>query len=340
VAAAIPEFGALDAQAVYVLRPGGYVVLFNAAGKVAAVSTPLGLALPGGGQEQGEPPEDAAIREVEEECGLRITLGQRIGIADELVFAADERTHYRKRCTFFLAEVVGRTGTGEPVHELVWLSGPDAVARLLHESQRWAVSEAWRRMTAFQDTMSHQRPQQVSKTLRPIEGWSVLIRPEQPGDVAAVHAVHAAAFPTDEEARIVDALRGADQLSISLVAEDGGRVVGHIAFSPVTLTGATRGLGLAPVAVVPEYQRRGIGGQLIREGLAAAARSGAAFVVVLGHPDYYPRFGFRRAGPLGLDNEYGADEAFMVLELQPGSLPAGGGLVRYRAEFAACSRPS
>jgi putative acetyltransferase len=168
----------------------------------------------------------------------------------------------------------------------------------------------------------------------------MLIRPEQPGDVTTIHAVHTSAFPTDAEARLVEALRAAGHLAISLVAEEGGRVVGHVAFSPVTVAGVVRGLGLAPLAVAPDCQSRGIGGQLIREGLSAAARSGAGFVVVLGHPGYYARFGFRRAGSVGLDNEYGANEAFMVLELQPGSLPAGGGLVRYGAEFAAWSQPT
>lgn len=94
------------------------------------------------------------------------------------------------------------------------------------------------------------------------------------------------------------------------------------------------GLGLAPLAVTPGHQRQGIAGRLVREGLAVAAAAGAQFVVVLGHPGYYPRFGFRRAAEVGLSNEFGADEAFMDLELRPGSLPAGGGLVRYGAEFA------
>jgi putative acetyltransferase len=163
----------------------------------------------------------------------------------------------------------------------------------------------------------------------------VLIRPELTGDLAAIYAVQASAFPTDAEARLVDALRAAGRLSVSLVAEDGGRIVGHVAFSPVSLAETAGGLGLAPVAVTPDRQRRGIGGRLVREGLAAATAAGTAFVVVLGHPNYYPRFGFRRAAEVGLTNEYGADEAFMALELRPGSLPAAGGLVRYGPEFAA-----
>jgi 8-oxo-dGTP pyrophosphatase MutT (NUDIX family) len=142
---AIPEFGVVAPGAEYRLRPGGYAVIFRATGEVAAVSTPLGLALPGGGQDGDEPPEEAAVREVREECGLHVALGRRIGVADELVFAADDRTYYRKRCTFFLATITGRAGPGEPDHALVWLPPRDAVARLLHGSQRWAVSEACRR---------------------------------------------------------------------------------------------------------------------------------------------------------------------------------------------------
>ena len=126
------------------LRPGGYAVIFGDGGDVAAVSTPLGLALPGGGQNPGESPEGAAAREVEEECGLRVILGARIGVADELVFAADEQAHYRKRCTFFPAEIIGTAGAGEPDHELVWLSPQNAVVRLMHQSQRWAAAEACR----------------------------------------------------------------------------------------------------------------------------------------------------------------------------------------------------
>ena len=162
----------------------------------------------------------------------------------------------------------------------------------------------------------------------------MLIRLEHPADIAAVFAVHAAAFETDAEARLVDALRAAGSLSIAVVAEDAGRIVGHIAFSPVAIDGVAGGLGLAPLAVLPDCQKRGVGSLLMREGLALAAKSGAGFVVVLGHPDYYPRFGFQRASAFNLRNEYDADEAFMVLEFQPGSLPSGGGLVTYGPEFS------
>ena len=163
----------------------------------------------------------------------------------------------------------------------------------------------------------------------------ITIRSEHSDDVEGIRAVHVAAFPEEDEARLVDALRGAGHAAISLVAEIEGRIVGHIVFSPVTIEGSPlsgKGLGLAPVAVLPSQQRLGIGSALIREGLAISRRQGFGFVVLVGHPEYYPRFGFRRGSDFGLDNEYGADEAFMVLELTPGSLPPCG-LVRYGPEF-------
>ncbi|MCI0640707.1 MAG: N-acetyltransferase [Gemmataceae bacterium] len=94
-----------------------------------------------------------------------------------------------------------------------------------------------------------------------------LLRLEQETDQAASHAVHASAFPTAVEARLVDALRAAGRLTVSLVAVDVGQVVGHVALSPVTVAGAADGLGLAPVAVLPAHQRHGIGGRLVTKDL-------------------------------------------------------------------------
>ncbi len=161
------------------------------------------------------------------------------------------------------------------------------------------------------------------------------IRPEQPGDAGRVRAVVTAAFPTDAEAQLVDALRAAGQLTVSLVALDGDEVVGHVAFSPVTVAGRDGGLGLAPVAVAPGWQRQGVGSQLVRDGLLRAEATGAGYVVVLGAPAYYGRFGFAAASRWGLSDEYGGGEAFQVLEFRPGAAPAGGGLVRYAPAFAA-----
>ncbi len=160
------------------------------------------------------------------------------------------------------------------------------------------------------------------------------IRPEQPDDRAAIYAVHAAAFATPAEARIVDALRAAGRLAVSLVAETDGRIVGHIAFSPVTVAGAADGLGLGPVAVLPAFQRRGIGSTLISEGLAECARIGVGFVVVLGEPAYYGRFGFMPAAGWGLFDEYNGGAAFQAVEPRPGAIPLRAGLVRYAPEFA------
>ena len=161
------------------------------------------------------------------------------------------------------------------------------------------------------------------------------IRPEQPADVAAIYAVQAAAFPSEGEARLVDALRAAGRLSVSHVAVEDGKVVGHAAFSPVTVAEATTGVGLGPVAVLPVRQRRGIGERLIRESLHACQRAGFSFVVVLGEPSYYERFGFQPASAWGLVDEYGGGGAFQALELEPDAIPRGAGLVRYAPEFAA-----
>lgn len=116
------------------------------------------------------------------------------------------------------------------------------------------------------------------------------------------------------------------------------RLLGTLWFSPVSIEEVpeiTNGLGLAPVAVLPGFQRHGVGSRLVQEGLAASRRTLYGFVVVLGEPRFYRRFGFRQASAVGLRNEYDAEEAFMVLELQAGILPENGGLVKYGPEFAA-----
>jgi putative acetyltransferase len=147
----------------------------------------------------------------------------------------------------------------------------------------------------------------------------VVVREEAPADHAAVADLHERAFAGPDEAALVAALRALPEHrpGWSLVAVEGGRVVGHILFSRVALRGAPRGaLALAPMAVLPDRQRRGIGGALVREGLRRAEAAGEPLVIVVGHPAYYPRFGFLPARPLGLlPPQDWPDEAWMALPL-------------------------
>ena len=166
----------------------------------------------------------------------------------------------------------------------------------------------------------------------------LITRRENPEDVSAVRQINLQAFGGPEEAALVDALREAARPFISLVAVAADRVVGHISFSPVMIEGrgpAPRAMGLAPMAVLPEYQRRGIGSQLVHAGLEECQRLGREVVVVVGHPRYYPRFGFIPAHGKGLRCEYEVpEEAFMVAELRPGALDGAGGIVRYHEAFS------
>jgi putative acetyltransferase len=152
----------------------------------------------------------------------------------------------------------------------------------------------------------------------------ILIRPECAEDAASIFRVQAAAFDTDAEARLVEAIRAAGAATVSLVALRDGQVAGHVLFSPVTIEGVRGNVsvcGLAPVGVLPEFQRRGIGGRLIVAGLEACRAQGVGACVLLGSPDYYPRFGFQPAGNLGLRCVYDAPpECFMARELEPGAL--------------------
>ena len=165
------------------------------------------------------------------------------------------------------------------------------------------------------------------------------IRAEKTPDAAGIRALHLAAFaPRSSEADLVDKLRQAGQATVSLLALSDGQLAGHILFSPVTVSPVVpnlRGLGLAPLAVRPEFQRQGIGSKLALRGLDVCRQAAFDYVVVLGDPHYYSRFGFRDARQFHLDNEYGAAEAFMAIELRPGALAQAAGLVQYRPEFRA-----
>ncbi len=169
------------------------------------------------------------------------------------------------------------------------------------------------------------------------ETGNMLIRVEEEADQSGVFAVNESAFESRAEANLVDTLRELAQPVVSLVAVENGEVVGHIMFSPVVLSEDPdlKLMGLAPMAVVPEFQHHGIGSALVREGLEKCRQLGCAAVVVLGHPDYYPRFGFLPSSRFDIDSEYEVpEEVFMLIELQPGALSGKNGRVKYHSAFS------
>lgn len=164
------------------------------------------------------------------------------------------------------------------------------------------------------------------------------IRRERSEDYAAVRGIVEAAFETAAEANLVDALREQASPYVSLVAEEDGVVVGHILFTPVTLDTdpGIFAMGLAPMVVIPERQRSGIGSALVTAGLAACRELGARACVVLGHPEYYPRFGFVASTQFGFRSEYDVpDEVFMAMELEAGVLAGKSGTIAYHSAFQA-----
>jgi putative hydrolase of the HAD superfamily len=169
-----------------------------------------------------------------------------------------------------------------------------------------------------------------------LQRFNVTIRHEWPEDIPAIHRVNQRAFPHETEANLVDLIRDRGNMTLSLVALNGAEVIGHILFSPVTLQpsqNGLHGLGIGPVAVVPEMQGKGFGSRLIEKGLSICRERGYDFIVLLGDPRYYSRFGFIPAAEFGLDNEYGAGEEFQARELKPGILNGTRALVRYVPEF-------
>jgi putative acetyltransferase len=163
---------------------------------------------------------------------------------------------------------------------------------------------------------------------------TIEFREERATDHGSIRTVHEMSFPTAAEAKLVDALRDAGNLTISLVCCDRNSVAGHVVFSPVTVNETATGLGLGPIAVLPQYRRQGIAAELIRAGLKKSKALGYGFVVVLGDPAYYCRFRFDAASNWGLLDEYGGGSAFQALELRDGAIPSSGGKVRYGPEFA------
>jgi putative acetyltransferase len=162
-------------------------------------------------------------------------------------------------------------------------------------------------------------------------------RLEKPGDEAGIRVLNEQAFGQPNEASLVDALRERGAFVLSMVATDNGQVVAHVLFTEAIVTEADsqfKALGLGPMAVLPLYQRRGIGSRLLECALDKCQELEYDVVVVVGHPELYPRFGFVPARLKGIRCEFDVpDEAFMVLELREDTLVGRTGLVRYQPEF-------
>jgi len=165
------------------------------------------------------------------------------------------------------------------------------------------------------------------------------IRREAPGDTRQIRQVNELAFERTAEADVIERLRLTCPDFVSFVAVVDGQIVGHILFTPAWLEsplGRVDGMGLAPLAVLPDYQNRGIGGKLIQAGLAEIQALGWPFIIVLGHPGYYPRFGFETASKYRVRCEYDAvpDEAFMITFFDRNILSPAGAVAHYRSEWA------
>ncbi|MFC1502617.1 GNAT family N-acetyltransferase [bacterium] len=166
----------------------------------------------------------------------------------------------------------------------------------------------------------------------------IRIREEKKQDYNTVQLVNDRAFGTPEEGRIVNKLRKLCQETLSLVAVSDEKIVGHIFFSPVTIDHEGTqvvGMGLAPMAVLPEFQNQGIGSLLVKEGLRRIKETECPFIIVLGHINYYPRFGFERASKFGLKCQWDdvPDEAFMGMVLNKPVMAGVSGVAKYRSEF-------
>jgi putative acetyltransferase len=164
------------------------------------------------------------------------------------------------------------------------------------------------------------------------------VRPETIEDIPWVRILHERAFEQAVEADIVDKLRQFCPETLSFVAEDEGRVVGHILFTPAAIESdmkVIQGMALAPMAVLPERQREGIGTRLVRHGIKVLQDRSCPFVIVLGHPEYYPRFGFELASKYGITCQWEGvpDEAFMMLIFDEIVMEGVAGVARYRDEF-------
>jgi len=161
-------------------------------------------------------------------------------------------------------------------------------------------------------------------------------RQETSADHEAIRHVNNLAFGQDTEARLVDSLREGGYVRLSLVAEQAGQGVGHILFSDLpilTKAGTVPALAVAPMAVLPEFQNQGIGSALVRNGLDECQQQGHKIVVVLGHPHFYPRFGFSPKLAAHLESPFSGKDSFMALELAAWALMGVTGQVQYPPPF-------
>lgn len=165
----------------------------------------------------------------------------------------------------------------------------------------------------------------------------VLIRKEQSADIPRIREVNIQAFGQPEEADLVDRLRERCQEILALVAVSDDEVIGHILFSPATIECQDRtiaGAALGPMAVMPGSQRQGIGSQLVKDGVSILLEKSCPFLVVIGHPEYYPRLGFRPASQFGVQSDWDVpDEVFMMMVLADEEMHGIKGAVKYRPEF-------
>ena len=163
------------------------------------------------------------------------------------------------------------------------------------------------------------------------------IRRETAEDIEAIGCVNEKAFGQKQERELVDKLRQHGKLILSLVAVEDGKIVGHIAFSPVMVEsedGSFSAVTLAPLAVLPQRQKQGIGTKLINTAIGHCRKLGHELIFLVGHSQYYPRFGFIKAGEKGIKCEFKAPpEAFMLLELKPDALAGRTGIVKFQPAF-------
>ena len=166
----------------------------------------------------------------------------------------------------------------------------------------------------------------------------MLVRYESEEDIAGIREVHEQAFEQSLEADIVDALRKHCKDIMSLVAENDGKIIGHVLFSPAEILGPhglLKGVALAPMAVLPDMQRKGVGLRLVKHGLVQLMRAGCPFIIVIGRPDYYTHFGFAPASEYGIKCQWDKvpDEAFMILWIDKSKVGGVSGVARFREEF-------